>query len=162
MRLYDDIELIEEIEELSKKEIHKGCFGTIVNIDGDIYTICFFNPKNKGEYAFAKVNKKYISFVIRPVEYIIRETEEFVARVNPEEHTHFTKCDVKEYDIVELLVEKPRYAKEGVHKGAIGTVIQPYAIQNRWGIAFSQVRGDWIEDVEINVDRKDFKIIGQC
>ena len=75
MELFDDIKLIEEIAELQEKGIHKNYLGTIVKMEGDIYTVSFYNPKNLGEYAFAKVNKKYLTFVFRPHEKIIAETQ---------------------------------------------------------------------------------------
>ena len=53
MKLFDDIKLIEEIAELQEKGIHKNYLGTIVKMEGDIYTVSFYNPKNLGEYAFA-------------------------------------------------------------------------------------------------------------
>ena len=158
MRLYDNVELTEELEELSKKGIHKGCLGTIVKRSGEFFIVCFYNPKNVGEYAFAWVNEKFIEFITRPNKKILCEMEEFVANVNMEKYTHLTECDVKEYDVVELIVEKPEYAIEGVHKGDRGCVISTYAIHNCWEIIFSE-RGTGKDIAQIGVAREDFKII---
>lgn len=158
MKLYDNVELTKEVEELSKNGIHKGYLGVIVKHSGDIYTVCFYNPKNLGEYAFAEVNKKHLSFVIRADEKIILETEEFFSNVKMEKYTYLTECDVKEYDAVELIVEKPKYAIAGVHKGDRGCVISTYAIDNHWEIIFSE-RGTGKDIAQIGVAREDFIII---
>ena len=159
MRLYDNIELNEEVEELAKRGIHKGYDGVIVKMEGDIYTVCFYNSYNFGESAYAKVHKKYLNFVMRDDEKIIQEMEEHFSNVKMDFNKCLTECDVKEYDKVELLVEKPKYAFEGVHKGAQGCVLFPYAIEGRWGILFYNVGENNDEEIELNVDREDFKII---
>ena len=159
MRVYDNIELNEEVEELAKRGIHKGYDGVIVKMEGDIYTVCFYNSYNFGESVYAKVHKKYLVFVMRDNERIIREMEEHFPNERMDFNKCLTECDVKEYDKVELLVEKPKYAFEGVHKGANGCVLFPYAIEGRWGILFYNVGENNDEEIELNVDREDFKII---
>ena len=96
-----------------------------------------------------------------PVHYnkkILCEMEEFLESVNMEKYTSLSECDVKEYDVVELIVEKPEYAMEGVHKGDRGCVISTYAIDNCWEIIFSE-RGTGRDLAQIGVAREDFKII---
>ena len=159
MRIYDDIRLIEEVEELAKRGIHKGYHGLIVGIDNEICTVCFFNPHNFGESIYAKVNQRFLKFSSRSEERIIQEMEEFFPNEKMDFDKCFMVCDVKEYDKVELLVEKPRYAVEGVHKGAHGCVLFPYAIEGRWGILFYNVGKNNDEEIELNVDREDFKIV---
>ena len=159
MRVYDDIRLIEEVEELAKRGIHKGYDGLIVGIDEDIYTICFYSSYNFGESVYAKVNKKYLAFTCRAEERIIQEMEEFFPNEKMDFNKCLTECDVKEYDKVELLVEKPQYTFEGVHKGAHGCVWQSYAIDGKWGILFYNVGENHDQEVELNVHREDFKII---
>ena len=160
MKVLEDVKLNEEIEELAQRGIHKSYEGTIAKINGDIYTVCFFNPNNRGEFAFAEVNKKYlIPDKITYPERLLLEMEEFFLNVKMEKYTHLTECDVKEYDKVELLVEKPKYVFEGVHKGAQGCVLFPYAIEGKWGILFYNVGENNDQEIELNVDREDFKII---
>lgn len=160
MKILEDVKLNEEIDELAQRGIHKGYEGTIAKINGDIYTVWFFNPNNRGEFAFAEVNKKYLTpdKIVYP-ERLLLEMEEFFANVKMERYIHLTECDVKEYDKVELLVEKPQYAFEGVHKGAHGCVWQSYAIDGKWGILFYNVGENCDQEVELNVHREDFKII---
>lgn len=158
MELFDNIKLIEELKELQEKGIHKNYLGTIVKIKGDTYTVSFYNPKNLGEYAFAKVDKKYLSFVFRPHDKIIAEAQAFIENVDMEKHVSLTECDVEELDVVELIVEDGKYTRYGVHKGDRGSVISSYAIDNHWEIIFSE-RGTGKDIAQIGVDRKDFKII---
>lgn len=159
MKVYDNVELIEEVEELAQKGIHKGYDGLIVEINGDIYTVCFYNSYNFGESAYAKVNKKYLAFVCRAEERIIQEMEEFFPNEKIDFNKSLTECDVKEYDVVQLIVEKPQYAMEGVHKGAYGCVQFPYAIDGKWCILFSNVGENNAHDEEVCVAREDFIII---
>ena len=159
MKVLEDVKLNEELEELAQRGIHKGYTGTIATIDSDICTVWFFNPKNYGEFAFAKVNKKYL--IPDKIVYhnrLLLEMEEFLQNVKMEKYTKLTECDVKEYDAVELLVEKPKYAIEGVHKGDRGCVISSYAVNGRWEIIFSE-RGTGKDIAQIGVAREDFKII---
>jgi len=160
MKLLEGIELNEEVVELSEKGIHKGYSGTIAAINGDIYTVCFFNPKNRGEFAFAKVSKRHLvsDNIVYP-ERLLLEMKDFFENIKMEEYERLTECDVKEYDKVELLVEKTQYAIEGVHKGAHGCVWQSYAIDGKWGILFYNVGENGNQEVELNVNREDFKII---
>lgn len=160
MKLYDNVILNEEVEELAQMSIHKGYNGVIAKIDGDEYTVCFYNPHNFGEHAYAKTNKKYLTYVTRADERIIREMEEFFQNENLENYTKLTECDVKEYDIIEVIVEKPKYANKGVHKGMIGVVFETYAVHNSWRIIFDAAGDSKDKIVQININRNDFKIIG--
>lgn len=159
MQVYDDIRLIEEVEELTKKGIHKGYHGLVVKIEGEVCTVCFYNPYNFGESVYAKVNKKFLKYSSRSDERIIQEMEEFFPNEKMDFNKRLTECDVKEYDKVELLVEKPMYAIEGVHKGAYGCVLFPYAIEGKWGILFYNVGENKAQEVELNVYREDFRVI---
>ena len=159
MRLYDNIELNEEVEELAKRGIRKGYDGVIVKMEGDIYTVCFFNPYNHGESVYAMVNQKFLKFSSRVDEKIIQEMEEFFPNEKMDFDKCLTECDVKEYDVVQLIVEKPQYAMEGVHKGAYGCVQFPYAIDGKWCILFSNVGENNAHDEEVSVAREDFIII---
>ena len=161
MKLLEGVILNKELEELAKKGIHKDYSGTIAKINGDICTVWFFNPNNRGEFAFAEVNKKHLipDQIVYP-ERLLLEMEGFFANVKMENYTHLTECDVKEYDAVELIVEKSKYTIEGVHKGDRGCVISRYAIDNHWEIIFSE-RGTGKDIAQIGVDRADFKIIDE-
>ena len=160
MKKWDEVILNKELEDLAQRGIHKGYSGTIIESNAEICLIWFSNPKNYGEFAFAKVENKYLvaNSIIHYNKKILCEMEEFLESVNMEKYTSLSECDVKEYDVVELIVEKPEYAMEGVHKGDRGCVISTYAIHNCWEIIFSE-RGTGKDIAQIGVAREDFKII---
>ena len=47
---------------------------------------------------------------------------------------------MKEYDYVELIVDKEKYSKEGVHKGMRGTIVHPESKSGMWLVEFHNVR----------------------
>ena len=160
MKIWDNVILIGEIEDLSKKGIHKGIDGTVVSVDGEMCTVWFSNPKNYGEYAFAKVDSKFLqlSTPIPYTEQMLAEMKSFIQNVDMKKHEKLSECDVEELDVVELIVEDDKYARHGVHKGDRGSVNSTYAIDNHWEIIFSE-RGTGRDIAQIGVDRKDFIII---
>ena len=48
---------------------------------------------------------------------------------------------MKEYDCVEVIVEKEKYAREGVHKGMQGTILDPRNIDGQWLVSFLDENG---------------------
>ena len=159
MKKLDTAFLNEEIEELAEKGIHKGYRCVIDETDGDVWEVCFFNAMDKGKYAFAKVNKKYLTFLIETPDSIAEEMTNFLASVDRKKYCRFEECDVKEYDKVALAVEKYEYAREGVHKGDEGCVFGEYAIDGEWWICFTIKENGKFRDVELNVKREDFIIV---
>ena len=155
MRLFDNVKLLEEIKELGDKGIHKDYHGLIVEIERDECVVCFFNPKNFGEKAYAKVNKKYLTFTSRSEEKIIKEMEGFFPNVNKEKYTTLTEVHIKEHDKVQLVVDKPKYSKENVYKGAFGCVMQPYAIDSQIEVEFYNIEGHKYGCIELMVDLED-------
>jgi len=65
---------------------------------------------------------------------------------------------VKEYDRVELIVKKDRYAKEGVHKGMDGIICDPHKVNDTWLVSFDQY-GNLPEIACISVKEEDLRII---
>lgn len=158
MKLYDNVILVNEVKDLSKRGIHANYAGLIVRIEDNICTVCFYNPTNRGESAYAKVDKKHLKFFFRSEESVIKEMETFFPNENIDENGTLTECDVKEYDVVEVIVEKEEYAKEGVHKGCLGTVMEPYAVEGRWYVIFTNPETG-LDIADIEVAREDFKIV---
>ena len=72
---------------------------------------------------------------------------------------------MKEYDRVELIIEKEKYAKEGVHKGMNGWICDPRNIEGNWlvsfeGEIFQGEDGVWdCTDITIEVLEEDLKVI---
>ncbi len=65
---------------------------------------------------------------------------------------------MKEYDRVELMVEKEKYAKEGVHKGMDGWICDPRKIDGYWLVCFDQ-EFDLPNIATIEVKEEDLKVI---
>ncbi len=72
---------------------------------------------------------------------------------------------MQEYDIVELIVEKECYAKEGAHKGDIGTIMDPRKIEGTWFVIFDKEifqgeDGVWTcSDAYVNVKEEDLRLV---
>lgn len=136
LKIYDNVKLNTELEELTDKGIHKGCTGLILDIKADYCFVRFRNRKNVGDYACVNVNKMYLEFYRQEQEENIPNWERFKATGD------LTKSSFKpqkflEYDLVELTVEKEKYAKFGVHKGMQGVVMENYCIDSEYYVIFT-------------------------
>lgn len=65
---------------------------------------------------------------------------------------------MKEYDRVELIVEKERYADEAVHNGMDGWICDPRNINGQWLVCFDQ-KGNLLIIATIPVLEEDLKVI---
>ena len=65
---------------------------------------------------------------------------------------------MKMMDCVELLVEKSKYAKEGVHKGMQGVIWEPECKNGCWVVLFPQY-GDKEDIADLYISEDDLKII---
>lgn len=65
---------------------------------------------------------------------------------------------MKEYDRVRLIVEKEKYAEDGVHKGMDGWICDPRNINGQWLVSFDQF-GDLPEIACIPVKEEDLEVI---
>ena len=65
---------------------------------------------------------------------------------------------MKEIDGVELVVEKERYTKHGVHKGMIGWICDDRKIEGCWLVCFDQ-EGDLPNIATIPVKEEDLRVI---
>ena len=159
LKKFDMVILIKSVEKLVQRGITQGCGGIIVQVNEENYRVMFMNGNNYGNGIFATVSEGDIENLSTfPIQFQ-NELEEYLQGVDINDETAtFILCDVKEYDKVELIVEKSKYAIEGVHKGMTGCVISSYAINNQWLIIFSE-DGTGKDIADICVDREDFKVI---
>ena len=65
---------------------------------------------------------------------------------------------MKEMDCVEVIVEKEKYAKEGVHKGMQGWICYDKKVNGYWLVNFPQY-GEKNDIAEISVKEEDLKLI---
>lgn len=158
MKVYDEVRLKEEVPELAERGIHKGCDGDVISVDGDKCKVIFFAPRIYGDYAVAQVEQNMLTYISHMSESRIRILKDTVEDMDESKHTRFLDDDVYENDEIEVIVEKEKYAKQGVHKGMTGMVILDYSIRNKWLIEFSDEESG--EDIALlEVHRDDFKII---
>lgn len=64
---------------------------------------------------------------------------------------------MKEADRVRLVVEKEKYVREGVHKGANGTICDPRNINGQWLVSFREQDG-FMELACIPVKEEDLEV----
>lgn len=65
---------------------------------------------------------------------------------------------MKEFDCVEVLVEKEKYAKHGVHKGMQGWICDEDRIDGYWLVNFPQY-GEKDDIAEINIKEEDLLLL---
>lgn len=65
---------------------------------------------------------------------------------------------MKEMDCIEVIVEKEKYAADGVHKGMQGWICDPRCIGGSWLINFPQC-GEKDDIAEIDINEDDMKYL---
>lgn len=159
LKKFDMVALIKSVDELVQRGITQGCGGVIVQVNEKNYRVIFMNGNNYGNGIFATVSESDVKYLSTFPLQFQTQLEDYLASVDINDETDtFVLCDVKEYDKVEMIVEKPKYAIEGVHKGMTGCVMSSYAIKNEWLIVFSE-EGTGKDIAELCVSREDFKVI---
>ena len=64
---------------------------------------------------------------------------------------------MKEYDQVELIVDREKYMKEGVYKGMIGVIMNPERIGGKWMVIFSE-KGTGNDIADLSVREEDLRV----
>ena len=65
---------------------------------------------------------------------------------------------MKEMDCIEVIVEKEKYAADGVHKGMQGWICDPRCVGGSWLINFPQC-GEKDDIAEIDINEDDMKYL---
>ena len=158
LELYDDIHLNREIEELSPQGIHSGCLGTIMKLGEKRSLVLFYNPIDIGDYAFAWVANEALDFFTKPEnEAIAKELAKWFVSQDPAKKLSFEPTRLRELDQVRVAVEKPKYAKEGVHKGMVGTILDPRKLGGDWLVFFADETG--ADTIGILIQETDLELI---
>ena len=153
----DDIKLNCEIEALAKCGIRKGCLGTIAKLGEKRSLVLFYNPEDFGDSAWAWAENSALDFLQRPEKKHVDEFAEWVKTQDPAKKTRFTETHLREYDSVEVLVEKEQYIKHGVHKGMVGTILDPQKIEGRWLVFFPDETG--ADTIDCPISETDLKLV---
>ena len=160
MRQYESVKLKNEVNALREKGIDVNTLGVpIFQIaSSEQWIVMFLNPKNVGDYAVATVSEHDLIRLGSLPAATIAEIKEVVNRPDFFERTSFLPVRFKEYDMVELTVDKPKYKKEGVEKGMRGCVMSEYAIKGQWQIIFSE-EGTGKDIADIMVSEEDLILV---
>lgn len=65
---------------------------------------------------------------------------------------------MKEMDCVEVIVEKPKYAKEGVHKGMQGVIWEPECKNGAWVVLIPQC-GEKEDIADLYIKEDDLRLL---
>ena len=160
MRQYESVKLKNEVNDLQEKGIDVNTLGVLIYqiASSGQWIVMFLNPKNVGDYAVATVSERDLIRLGSLPAAAISEVKEIANRPNFFERTSFLPVRFKEYDMVELTVDKPKYKKEGVKKGMRGCVMSEYAIKGQWQIIFSE-EGTGKDVADIMVLEEDFILV---
>ncbi len=160
MKKYDLVELKIDSPYIVHN-LHKGTFGLVVEAGNPFSTILFFNSQNMGDYAVLSVNNQDIEVKNEKLpNEILQELVEKLDTILKKSKPYLKEPSVKEFDVVELMIERDGYAKQGVHKGDRGTVVEDYAVDDHVLVDFTvvdengEIRGDCI-----SVKTSDLKVI---
>jgi hypothetical protein len=121
----------------------KDMRGILVELNVDNAKVLFFNPQNIGDYAIIAVR---ISDLILENEKLPtkfqRELLPMLDSMLEKSKNYIEPIKIKEYDMVELIVEDEKYAKYGIHKGDKGCVMDNNAVKNYIQVDFSGIDKD--------------------
>lgn len=160
MKKLDLVKLIND-KPYSKNNLSKDLHGIIVDINDSNVLALFFNPQNIGDYAVVEINKKDIVEEKEKIpENIKNEIHDNLDNLLLKSKDYLEDVKIKEYDLVELLVEEDRYAKFGIHKGDKGCVMDNHAVQDYIEVDFSKIdeNGNYVGDC-ISVKLSDLKVL---
>ena len=65
---------------------------------------------------------------------------------------------MQEMDNVQVIVEKEKYARDGVHKGMFGWICYPKCVEGYWLVNFPQC-GEKEDIAEISIKEEDLRIV---
>lgn len=141
--------------------LEKDMHGIVIEIKYEYADVLFFNPQNVGDYAIINVKTSDLDLDKEklPTEFE-KELLSKLDNIIVKEKNEIQPIKIKEYDIVELIVEKDRYGGFGIHKGDRGCVMDNNAVQNYIEVDFSGIdkNGEFYGDC-ISVKIDDLKVI---
>ena len=145
-------------EEYKKLGLSKDSLGLLLNEKNSQCIIMFFNNVNQGDYLMLVMCETdlIITDMVLPNN-LCSELEEYIEN-NADKiasKTNFEDIPFNECDYVELIVEKEKYSKYGLHKGDRGIIASNKATKNKILVDFGKEAEDF--DGFISVDFEDVK-----
>lgn len=160
MKKLDLVKLINERPYI-KNNLQKEMHGIVISEDANNIDVLFFNPQNLGNYAIVKVNVcDLITDKEKLPNKMQQELSSNIDKILSKAKKYIEPIKINNYAMVELLVEKDRYTKFGIHKGDRGCVMDNKAVQNYIEVDFSGVDKDgnfYGDCISVKID--DLKVI---
>ncbi len=145
-------------EEYKEFALSKDSLGLILNEKNSQCLIMFFNNVNQGDYLVLVMSKAdlEITDMFLP-DNLSSELEEYIQNNADKiaKKTNFEVIPFNECDEVELIVDKEKYSKFGLHKGDRGIIASKKATKNKILIDFGKETEDF--DGFVSVDFEDIK-----
>ncbi len=158
MAKYKYIKITKLNEQLINKNIGLNYGGLLIYRRQNVSSVLVFNKFNLGEFCTTEIENNCFEVFADAPKGLEFKTTEFLKGLNHLTSSKLSLPKFKEFDVVELTVENEAYAQHGVHKGAIGTIMEDKAINNKWGVIFSDAKtGKDIANLCINQDHLKLK-----
>ncbi len=164
MKEFDLVKLENLKEEYATAGLEKGQSGVVLQIlPYNKILVQFFNDAILGDFAVVEIDASDLKYQSHKLPEFILKDFKSSKKFNLDEvrkKTCFNCPPFKEFDTVELIVEKKEYAQLGLHKGCIGTIAIDYIVDNTILVDFDQLSdsGDFFDDV-VRVNVADLKLI---
>ncbi|MFQ6723942.1 MAG: hypothetical protein ACLRFE_01225, partial [Clostridia bacterium] len=143
MKKNNIVKLINCKEEYKNKNLYEGIHGLVLSAKKDKVEVLFLNDNNIGEYIVAIADKEDLIIEKEQLpQNILDDLDELMGNTISKEKKALSKNKFKKDDWVELIVEKDKYTKDGVHIGAQGPVLFDYMIKNEVLVDFTFVDED--------------------
>ena len=145
-------------DEYKNLGLNKDSLGLLLNEKKSQCLIMFFNNVNQGDYLMLVMNKADLTItdMVLPNN-LCAELEEYIEN-NADKisrKTNFEVIPFNECDEVELVVDKEKYSKHGIHKGDRGIIASNKATKNKILVDFGKEMEDF--DGFVSVDFDDIK-----
>ncbi len=145
-------------DEYKNLGLNKDSLGLLLSEKNSQCSIMFFNNVNQGDYLMLVMNKEDLTItdMILPNNLCV-ELEEYIEN-NADKianKTNFEEIPFKEGDYVELIVDKEKYSKYGIHKGDRGIIASNKATKGKILVDFGKETEDF--DGFVSVGFNDIK-----
>lgn len=144
-----------------KNNLKKDMRGIVIEEKMGSFSVLFFSPQNIGNYAIVNIFAKDIVLEKEKLpDEIQKEIKVKLGNVLSKAPNYLEPVQIKNYDIVELIVEDLKYTRFGIHKGDKGCVMDAKAVQNYIEVDFSGINDnrEFYGDC-ISVKIEDLKVV---
>ena len=161
MKQYDFVKLIKINDKYKQYNLYIDATGIVwETLDNRHVKVLFMNKYNECEYAYLVVDTNDLEVTQSDEFFEVKNfINKYFNKIVPIEKG-FSKKEFNAYDDVELLIEDPKFAELGIHKGDIGTIMEDYAANNEVLVDFGRLdeNNNFLGDC-VSVNLKDLKIL---